>query len=85
MIKPVYFGNSKEDKFLFDLVNKLEDFNFSDWVKNRLCEEFDVRIVRMDFGINKKKKIEDKRVDIDREIKIDKDEKMEIKIDQWSL
>lgn len=45
MIKPVYFGNSKEDKFLFEFINGLKDFNFSDWVKNKVCEEFDIKIV----------------------------------------
>lgn len=80
MIKPVYFGNSKEDKFLLGYVNKMD--NFSDWVKRKLCEEFDVRIVGTDFGINKPKKTEE--VKIDREIKIDEEE-IEIKLDQWSL
>jgi len=46
MIKPVYFGNSREDKFLLRYVNKIE--NFSDWVKNKLCEEFDVKMVGKD-------------------------------------
>lgn len=39
MIKPVYFGKSKGDKGLLDYVNGLNNFNFSDWVKEKIKEK----------------------------------------------
>jgi hypothetical protein len=36
MIKPVYFGKGKDDILLFDYINGLDNFNFSDWVKKKL-------------------------------------------------
>jgi len=40
MIKPVYFG--KNDKRLFDYVNEIDDFNFSDWVKEKIKERMGI-------------------------------------------
>jgi Asp-tRNA(Asn)/Glu-tRNA(Gln) amidotransferase B subunit len=39
MIKPVYFGKGKDDILLFDYINGLDNFNFSDWVKEKIKEK----------------------------------------------
>lgn len=61
MIKPVYFGKSKEDKLLFDYANKMS--NFSDWARNKLREELGLNqteIVGIDkTEINNKENIKD--------------------------
>ena len=99
MIKPVYFGNSREDKFLLNCANKMD--NFSDWVKTRLIEEFNVRItcVSIDDTVNykrnhnvKEKAIEiskdrvEEKVDINTdEIKEEILEETKIDLNQWTL
>ena len=92
MIKPVYFGNGREDKFLLDCANRMD--NFSDWVKTKLIEEFNVKIV----GISMRDTVKDsvnhgtQRVEIQKDrveekvnIDIENAKKNKIDLNQWTL
>jgi len=96
MIKPVYFGKGKDDKVLLDYLNGLRDFNFSDWVKEKIKEKMGTNQIEI-VGIStreievlirkimKEEKGEtitgDEKVNIETEIEVDVVETIETKED----
>ena len=96
MIKPVYFGKGKDDKVLLDYLNGLHDFNFSDWVKEKIKEKMginQIEIVEINTReievlirkIMKEERSEtitgDEKVNIETEIEVDAIDTIETKED----
>jgi hypothetical protein len=64
MIKPVYFGKSKDDILLFNYINELDNFNFSDWVKDKIKEKMKDNQIEMVGVIDTANTINTKNIEI---------------------
>ena len=96
MIKPVYFG--KNDKRLFDYVNEIDDFNFSDWVKEKIKErmgiveskntkdvEILIRMILKENGIIKSKEGEEGEAETIAKVKMAEIKEDDVFLDGWIL